>query len=184
MRTRIWLPVLLWYCWCPRSTNSLYFPRFQQDKNTASKNNQQKETLDYHRQDCIKNSSSIMSVNKVLSTTGRCTCGKVKFAIQTLEPSPPPLRIVCYCSDCRGYYETLDRLAMEKGVPPSAILDVRAHSLAQSLDIPFCGSFDSSPVFLMDVFFFSFLMHFRVGVEWIGRHCIPAMLLFWKAKIY
>ena len=138
MRTQIWLQVLLGYCWCPRSTNSLHFPRFQQDDNNNKQ--QQKEPLvsnpishsdTHHHQ---QQHESNMSVSKVLSTSGRCTCGKVKFSIQTLEPSPPPLRLVCYCSDCRGYYETLDRLALEKGSPPSAILDVRTHPfLAHSL---------------------------------------------------
>lgn len=133
MRTRIWLQLLLWYCWCPKFTTSLHFPGFQRD------DKKQKETSEtssnshpHHHSDLDQHNrkkDSQMSLNKVLSTTGRCTCGKVKFAIQTLEPSPPPLRLVCYCSDCRGYYETLDRLALESGSPPSAILDVSFYDL-------------------------------------------------------
>ncbi|CAJ1934993.1 unnamed protein product [Cylindrotheca closterium] len=38
-----------------------------------------------------------------------CSCGKVKARIQTLDDdeAPPPMRLVCYCRDCRGYFETL-----------------------------------------------------------------------------
>lgn len=59
----------------------------------------------------------------VFNFASRCTCGKVEAAIETLEKAPP-IRLVCYCSDCRGYYESLDRLALENGSAPSGILDV------------------------------------------------------------
>jgi hypothetical protein len=39
-----------------------------------------------------------------------CKCGKVCAAINALEKLPP-LRLVCYCKDCRGYFETLNRIA-------------------------------------------------------------------------
>jgi hypothetical protein len=58
-----------------------------------------------------------------LSFTARCRCGKVQVAVQTLERAPP-LRLVCYCKDCRGYYETLNRIAAEKDLPPASVLDV------------------------------------------------------------
>jgi hypothetical protein len=36
--------------------------------------------------------------------TVQCTCGKVQLVIE----SPSALRLVCYCKDCRGYYQTLN----------------------------------------------------------------------------
>lgn len=39
-----------------------------------------------------------------------CNCGKVCAAIDALEKWPP-LRMVCYCKDCRGYFEALNRIA-------------------------------------------------------------------------
>lgn len=57
-----------------------------------------------------------MSINKAasaLSFTAKCHCGKVEAVVQTLEKSPP-LRLVCYCKDCRGYYETLSRKVDDK----------------------------------------------------------------------
>ena len=58
-----------------------------------------------------------------ISFTAKCTCGKVQAAIHTLQQSPP-LRIVCYCKDCRGYYQTLNHMAGAEGLPPAAVLDV------------------------------------------------------------
>jgi Family of unknown function (DUF6151) len=48
------------------------------------------------------------AVKQALSFTSACHCGKVKASINTL-PEAPPLRLVCYCKDCRGYYETLTK---------------------------------------------------------------------------
>lgn len=42
-----------------------------------------------------------------------CTCGRVKIAIE----SPSALRFVCYCKDCRGYYNTLNSLATKNNLP-------------------------------------------------------------------
>lgn len=42
--------------------------------------------------------------------TGKCQCGKVSASIRTL-PKAPPLRLVCYCKDCRGYFESLNQQA-------------------------------------------------------------------------
>lgn len=58
--------------------------------------------------------------------TAQCKCGKVKCLIHALDTSPP-LRLVCYCQDCRGYYETLNRMADTKAAvskdstPPAPI---------------------------------------------------------------
>lgn len=134
MRTRVLLLCcVLWCCSVHSTTNSLHFPSFfkRRDKKskqtttiTSSETQQQQQQQAQQHSHCSSTSTHDGTImNKVLSTTARCTCGKVKFAIETLEQSPP-MRLVCYCSDCRGYYETLDRLAMEKGLPPSAILDV------------------------------------------------------------
>ena len=54
-----------------------------------------------------------------------CSCGKVQLAVETLESgAPSPLRLICYCTDCRGYYETLNCQAVEKGQAAPALLDV------------------------------------------------------------
>lgn len=51
----------------------------------------------------------------VLIANATCACGKVKARIQTSDDSssnsvaPAPIRLVCYCRDCRGYFETLNR---------------------------------------------------------------------------
>ena len=50
----------------------------------------------------------------------QCNCGAVKAAISSLE-SATPLRFVCYCKDCRGYYNTLNGMAGSD--PPPAKLD-------------------------------------------------------------
>ena len=71
----------------------------------------------------VTTTTSNKSTKAIFNFVARCTCGKVEVAIQTLETAPP-LRLVCYCKDCRGYYESLDRLAIEKGLPPAGILDV------------------------------------------------------------
>lgn len=42
-----------------------------------------------------------------------CHCGKVKISID----SPSALRFVCYCKDCRGYYNTLNSLALKNNLP-------------------------------------------------------------------
>lgn len=43
----------------------------------------------------------------------QCHCGKVKGIID----SPSALRLVCYCKDCRGYYNTLNTLAAKMNLP-------------------------------------------------------------------
>mmetsp|Transcript_18103 Transcript_18103/g.43807 ORF Transcript_18103/g.43807 Transcript_18103/m.43807 type:complete len:239 (+) Transcript_18103:278-994(+) len=43
-----------------------------------------------------------------MAFTASCHCGSFKASINTL-PEAPPIRLVCYCKDCRGYYETLSR---------------------------------------------------------------------------
>eukprot|EP00970_Alexandrium_tamarense_P012553 scaffold2953_cov190-Alexandrium_tamarense.AAC.12 len=48
-----------------------------------------------------------------------CRCGKVKLAID----SPSALRFVCYCKDCRGYYNTLNRMSVNNSLPEAAKLD-------------------------------------------------------------
>lgn len=48
----------------------------------------------------------------------QCNCGKVKA---TITPSLLPLRLVCYCKDCRGYFNTLNGMAASD--PPPARLD-------------------------------------------------------------
>ena len=44
-------------------------------------------------------------MSKQLNVKFSCICGKVTGQINT----PSALRIVCHCSDCRGYYQTLDK---------------------------------------------------------------------------
>jgi hypothetical protein len=55
-----------------------------------------------------------------------CKCGKVYAVINALEKLPP-LRLVCYCKDCRGYFESLNRISASdpasKTNPPPAQLD-------------------------------------------------------------
>lgn len=48
-----------------------------------------------------------------------CHCGKVKLAIDAQDV----LRFVCYCKDCRGYHQTLNRLAESKHLDQVAPLD-------------------------------------------------------------
>ena len=48
-----------------------------------------------------------------LRQTIQCSCGKVKVAID----SPSALRLVCYCKDCRGYYQTLNKTAKNDKKP-------------------------------------------------------------------
>jgi Family of unknown function (DUF6151) len=55
----------------------------------------------------------------LLRQTVHCSCGKAQLAID----SPSALRLVCYCKDCRGYYNTLNDLARSEGKPPQAQLD-------------------------------------------------------------
>lgn len=55
-----------------------------------------------------------------LRLTIQCNCGRFKGAINSLE-SARPLRFVCYCKDCRGYFNTLNELASSD--PPPAKLD-------------------------------------------------------------
>ena len=49
----------------------------------------------------------------------QCLCGKVNGAID----SPSALRLVCYCKDCRGYYNTLNNLAKKSSLVEPAKLD-------------------------------------------------------------
>ena len=44
-----------------------------------------------------------------ISANTSCKCGKIKIAVD----SPSALRFVCYCRDCRGYYNTLNSQAMK-----------------------------------------------------------------------
>jgi Family of unknown function (DUF6151) len=66
--------------------------------------------------------------NLPFSFVSKCQCGKVSASILTLAEAPP-LRLVCYCKDCRGYFETLNRQAesgvsdAKKKVVPPARLD-------------------------------------------------------------
>lgn len=61
-----------------------------------------------------------------LTFKATCKCGKVYASVSSLEKSPP-LRLVCYCKDCRGYFETLNRMASldprTKSSPSPAVLD-------------------------------------------------------------
>jgi hypothetical protein len=54
-----------------------------------------------------------------LKQTVQCTCGAVKLSIN----SPSILRLVCYCKDCRGYFNTLNENAQLAGKNPVARLD-------------------------------------------------------------
>jgi hypothetical protein len=54
-----------------------------------------------------------------LKQTVQCACGAVKLSID----SPSVLRLVCYCKDCRGYYNTLNANAKLEGKKPVALLD-------------------------------------------------------------
>lgn len=44
-----------------------------------------------------------------LRQTIQCCCGQTKLAVD----APDVLRLVCYCKDCRGYYKTLNELALK-----------------------------------------------------------------------
>jgi hypothetical protein len=69
---------------------------------------------------------SNMSVHKICRTVS-CRCGQTKFAID----SPDVIRLVCYCKDCRGYYNTLNEHAKmlhphhddDEASPAAAVLD-------------------------------------------------------------
>jgi len=56
--------------------------------------------------------SSAITIDKTMSgvapvkQTIRCACGKVKLSVD----SPSALRFVCYCKDCRGYYQALNSI--------------------------------------------------------------------------
>lgn len=56
---------------------------------------------------------------KFLKAHFTCNCGKVKLSID----SPDVLRFVCYCRDCRGYYQTLNSKAEIEHFDPAATLD-------------------------------------------------------------
>lgn len=51
-----------------------------------------------------------------LSQNFTCQCRKVNLSVESSDV----LRLVCYCKDCRGYYNTLNKL---EGSKPNAILD-------------------------------------------------------------
>lgn len=61
-----------------------------------------------------------------LAFKATCKCGKVCASVNALEKAPP-LRLVCYCKDCRGYFESLNRIAASDpkttANPPPALLD-------------------------------------------------------------
>jgi hypothetical protein len=74
----------------------------------------------------ISHESCSMSNNTIMSVSFKvgCKCGKVQAAIKPLDTAGPS-RLVCYCRDCRGYFETLNQLgSSRKGLPPAAALDV------------------------------------------------------------
>jgi hypothetical protein len=75
----------------------------------------QKRTVQSYR----KASNMKFPINQTVS----CQCQKVKLAIN----SPDVLRLVCYCKDCRGYYNTLNKettaAAIGASSPPAAKLD-------------------------------------------------------------
>jgi hypothetical protein len=54
-----------------------------------------------------------------LKQTLQCHCGQVRFAVE----SPSVLRLVCYCKDCRGYYNTLNKNSIAHNKQPVATLD-------------------------------------------------------------
>ena len=56
-----------------------------------------------HEKEDPRNEHNMM---KAISQKVSCTCGKVQLAID----SPSALRLVCYCKDCRGYYNMLNHL--------------------------------------------------------------------------
>lgn len=56
---------------------------------------------------------------QALRTNITCKCGAVKVAID----SPSALRLVCYCKDCRGYYNTLNAAAVKNKLQEAATLD-------------------------------------------------------------
>jgi hypothetical protein len=60
-----------------------------------------------------------MDSSTIRSFGAQCNCGKVKATIAPLA-SAPPLRLVCYCKDCRGYYNTLNHIGDN---PAAAKLD-------------------------------------------------------------
>ena len=67
---------------------------------------------------------AITAATKAISNTFlvKCHCGKVRATIECLQEAPQPLRLVCYCKDCRGYYNTLNKLAADSGKPSPAKL--------------------------------------------------------------
>lgn len=62
------------------------------------------------------------SMTTPLKFAVRCKCGKVGASIQALETAPP-LRLVCYCKDCRGYFNALNHMADDEKKSHSAVID-------------------------------------------------------------
>lgn len=58
--------------------------------------------------DIIQTQTQEPSMNAIRANI-KCACGRVSLAID----SPSALRFVCYCKDCRGYYNTLNSLALK-----------------------------------------------------------------------
>jgi hypothetical protein len=50
-----------------------------------------------------------------LRQTLQCSCGHTKIAVNSSDV----LRLICYCKDCRGYYNTLNELASSSTKDPS-----------------------------------------------------------------
>jgi hypothetical protein len=102
---------------------------FHRLRNRSNKTKSQESFTDYYVHD--QNTSTRMAPGASrpilpLSFQTACKCGKVSASIHALEKSPP-LRLVCYCKDCRGYFETLNHIAASdpapKNNPPPAQLD-------------------------------------------------------------
>jgi hypothetical protein len=66
-----------------------------------------------------RRSSEHTAMIKSISQNVCCKCGKVALTIE----SPSALRLVCYCKDCRGYYNTLNEQAHSHKHEEAALLD-------------------------------------------------------------
>jgi hypothetical protein len=61
--------------------------------------------------------SSDIEMSSPLRLSIQCNCGKFKAAISPKDP----LRLVCYCKDCRGYYNTLNGMAGSASEKPAKL---------------------------------------------------------------
>jgi hypothetical protein len=64
------------------------------------------------RTETTYNTISTMATN-ALRQTLKCNCGHTQIAVNSSDV----LRLVCYCKDCRGYYNTLNGLAVATKLP-------------------------------------------------------------------